>query len=127
MDDLGSVHVSDTSKDLGDKVLEMGIRQRLSRADDLGQIGFRRREDEVDLGKVDKGGVKVEECGHVVADSNVTEDSNLAEGTASKNITLKDARNLLDTATIGEINDARSNKVRGQPLRANWRDAKGEK
>lgn len=52
VDDVGSVHVSHSSKQLGSKVLEMGIGQRLARANDLTEVCFAGREDEVDFREV---------------------------------------------------------------------------
>lgn len=96
MDDLGRMHVAHASENLRHKVLVMRIRESLTGADDLGKIGFASGKDEVDFGKVDKGGVKVEEGGDVVAHANVTEKRDFAESSACKNILFKDASHLFD-------------------------------
>ncbi len=96
VDDFGGMHVTDAPQDLSHKVLVVGIRERLTGTDDLGEIGFAGGEDEVNLGKVDKGGFKVEQGGDVVAHAEMTEESDLAKGSASEDILLKDARHLFD-------------------------------
>jgi len=96
VDDIGRVEVSCAPEDLGHEVLQVCIRQTLSGADDLGEICLAGRENEVDLGKVHEGGVKVEEGGDVVAAAEMSQDGDFSEGPTGEHIPIKDASHLLD-------------------------------